>query len=262
MKHSPLHSILVIMQYTLRESLKNRILWIAGVFAVIGIGGASFVSDFSTVEYQRTEIALLSSFYRFCAVFFMIILVVSTVVREFSDKCLELYLSLPVSRLVYFIGKLGGFFITGFAVAAIYAGVMLIYDVSTAVVAFWFFSLVCELMLIAALSFFCAVTFNQQVTASVVTAFFFYLLARAGDDLVLLTKSDLVISTPGAAYMTTVIETLSVLLPGLGRFTRPEWLMYGDVVVAEVLPIIVAQTLIYTTLLSVASLFDFLRKNL
>lgn len=262
MNTSTLHSMSVIMRYTLRESLKNRILWIACVFAVIGIGGASFVGDFSTVEHARTELAILSAFYRFCAVFFMIILVVSTVVREFNDKCLELYLSLPISRIVYFGGKLGGFFITGAAIAAIYAAVMLLYEVPHAVIAFWGMSLLCELILISALSFFCVMTFNQQVPASVVTAFFFYLMARASDAMLLIAQSDLIVHTAGAAYMTQAIEWFTTLLPKLGRFTRPEWLMYGDPAYGELLPLILVQTVLYTVLLSAAALFDFLRKNL
>ena len=256
-----LHSILVITHYTLRESLKNRILWLVCVFAVIGIGGASFVGDFSIVEYQRTEIALLSSFYRFCAVFFIIVLVVSTMVREFNDKCLELYLSLPISRVAYFSGKLGGFFITGTLIAVIYAAIMLLYAAPEAV-AFWFLSLVCELTIITAAGFFCVMTFNQQMTASVVTAFFFYLLCRAGDNILLLTQSELILHTTGAAYMTKAIETFLLILPSLGRFTRPEWLMYDDAVLTSLLPLIIGQTLIYTALLSGAALFDFLRKNI
>lgn len=255
------HSILVIMQYTLRESLKNRILLLACVFAFIGIGGAAFVGDFAIVEYKKTEIALLSSFYRFCAVFFVIVLVVSTMVREFNDKCLELYLSLPLSRTAYFAGKLGGFFITGAAIAVIYGAVMLLYAPPSAV-AFWTLSLVCELLIVAAVSYFCVMTFNQQLPASVVTAFFFYLMSRAADTLALIAKSELILHTAGAAYMTRAMEALVTLLPSLGRFTRPEWLMYGDPAVAELLPLILLQTVIYTVLLSGASLFDFLRKNL
>lgn len=252
--------MLVIMQYTLRESMKNRILWIALVFAVIGVGGASFVGDFSVVEYQRTETAVLASFYRFCAVFFMIVLVVSTMVREFNDKCLELYLSLPLSRLVYFNSKLCGFFLTGAAVAAIYAAIMLLYA-PPAAVALWFASLVCELVLVVAASFFCVMTFSQQVPASVVTAFFFYLMCRISDSLLLLTQSEVIIHTAGAAYMTKAVEWLVTLLPSLGRFSRPEWLIYGEAPL-DALPLIAGQTAIYTVLLSGAALFDFLRKNL
>ncbi|MCH9704771.1 MAG: ABC transporter permease [Proteobacteria bacterium] len=257
----PLHNVSVIMRYTLHESLNNRILWLACVFAVIGIGGASFVGDFSIVEYKKTEIALLSSFYRFCAVFFMMVLVISTMVREFNDKCLELYLSLPISRFVYFAGKLSGFFVTGVAVAAIYTLMLLFYAEPEATL-FWALSLICELMIVTAVSFFCVMTFNQQLPASMATAFFFYLMCRASDGLLLLAKSELILHTTGAAYMTQAMETFVLLLPSLGRFTRSDWLIYGDPAIVELLPLILVQTLIYTLLLSFASLFDFLRKNI
>ena len=255
-------NVWVIMQYTLRESLKNRILWIAVTFAVAGVAAASFVGDFAIIETRRAEAGILSSLYRFAAAFAMIIFVVSTMAREFNDKCLELYLSFPISRLIYFVGKLGGFFVTGLAVALVYGVVMLLYA-EPAPLALWLFSLVCELMIVAVISFFCVLTFNQQLPASVITAFFFYLLCRAGDDIVLISQSELILHTPGAAYLSSIVNGLSYILPSLGRFTRPEWLIYSDAAAAAaVLPLVVWQTLIYTALLGAASMFDFSRKNL
>lgn len=261
MTNNTLANIAVITQYTLRESLKNRILWIAVVFAIIGVGGASFTGDYAIIETRRTEAAFLASFYRFCAVFAMMILVISTIVREFNDKCLELYLSLPISRVIYFAGKLLGFFITGVAVAAVYAAVALFYADATAVL-FWFFSLTCELIIIVAICFFCVMTFNQQMPASVVTAFFFYLLSRISDDIVLLSQSEVILHTPGVAYLKQLSEWLAAALPSLGRFTQSEWLIYNNPDVGALAPLIIAQTLIYVALLSGATLFDFTRKNL
>ena len=83
--------IFVIMQYTLREVVQNRLLWIVLFFALIGIGGAAFVGDLAIIENRAVETSLLAAAYRFCAVFVMVIVVISTIVREFNDKCLVLY---------------------------------------------------------------------------------------------------------------------------------------------------------------------------
>ena len=182
-------------------------------------------------------------------------------VREFTDKCLELYLSYPISRALYFFGKLTGFLLAGVAIAAVYALILLLYA-PPAVVLLWYISLCAELTIISAMSFFCVMTFNQQVPASVITAFFFYLLCRISDALVLIGQSELILHTTGAVYLGNLMKGLNFILPTLGRFTQSEWLVYPPPALLDTLPLILGETLIYTALLSVAALFDFLRKNL
>ena len=65
------------MQYTLREVVQNRLLWIVLFFALIGIGGAAFVGDLAIIENRAVETSLLAAAYRFCAVFVMVIVVIS-----------------------------------------------------------------------------------------------------------------------------------------------------------------------------------------
>lgn len=256
------NTVWVISAYTIQEALKNRVLWIVLAFAVIGIAGASFLGDFAIVETERTEVAALSSFYRLGAVFTMMVLVVTTMVREFNDKCLELYLSLPLSRAAYFFGKLGGFFVIGAAVAAVFALVLALYTASFTALAVWFASLACELMVIAAISFFCVMTFNQQAAVSIIVAFFFYLLCRVSDDIVLISNSATILETTATSYLDEMVDVLVYVLPSLGSFTRPEWLMYGVDAVGEVALVVFGQTLVYTFLLSGAALIDFSRKNI
>ena len=250
--------VFTIADYAWREAIRSRALHIVIVLAVVGVAAASFLGDVSVIETNRTEVLFLASFYRFCAAFAAIVLVVSTIAREFNDKCLELFLSLPLSRLSYFSGKLLGFFLTGATMVLLYGLALLLYAEPTAVL-FWSISLVCELMIVITFSLFCVLTFNQQVPASVITAFFFYLLSRASDDIILLSKSELLLHTTGSQYVQTVVEWLTTVLPRLGRFTNSEWLAYGDV---PSFYTIFIQTGIYVVLISAASLFDFTRKNI
>lgn len=262
-KNMGLNNVWVISAYTLQEALKNRVLWIIIAFSVIGIAGASFLGDFAIIETANTEVAVLSSFYRMGAVFTMMVLVVTTMVREFNDKCLELYLSLPLSRSAYFFGKLTGFFVIGVIIAAVFAAVLLLFNTKgVGYLAFWFVSLTCELMIITAISFFCVMTFNQQAPASIVTAFFFYLLCRAADDIVLISNSEIILHTTSAGYLDEMVDVLVYVLPSLGAFTRPEWLLYGIENFGETALVVIGQTIVYTFLLSGATLIDFSRKNI
>ena len=251
----------VIAGYALREALRNRILWIALFFAIIGVGLAAFIGDIAVIENKIVEAAFLATAYRFCAVLVLLVLVISTLVREFNDKCIELYLSLTISRAFYLVGKTLGFFMVGILLAAVFTLVLLLYA-EPAAAALWFLSLSCELMIVTSVSIFCVMTFNQQIPAAVAAAFFFYLICRAADSIVLVSNSDILLHTTGSAVLSFVVENLAAVLPSLARFTQTDWVAYGSAPFAEALPLIVAQTIIYTTLIGAATLIDFARKNL
>ena len=228
----------------------------AGVMRFFGSGNVS------VIESRRTQIALLAAIYRFCAVFAIMILVASTIAREFNDKCLELYLSLPISRTIYFGGKLIGFYGAGLAPAAVFAAVMLLYA-EPVVVGAWFVSLFCELALMATITFFSVLTFNNQMIPSFSAALFFYLLARLSDSIYLVSNAEIILHTSGLAVFGKVVDILFLALPPLERFTRSDWLIYADSDAAlAALPLILGQSAIYALLIACAALVDFWRKNI
>lgn len=257
-----INSAATIARYTVAEALKNRILMIALVFALVGVLAASFAGEVSVIESQRTQVAFLSAIYRFCAVFAMMILVASTIAREFNDKCLELYLSLPISRTTYFCGKLFGFYAAGLAPAAVFGGVMLFYA-DPLVTGVWFVSLFCELALVATVTFFAVLTFNNQLIPSFSAALFFYILARLSESIRLISEAEILLHTAGVKVIGFVVKVLYFVLPSLDRFSRSDWLMYADTAAAfGALPFILSQTAIYCFLLAAAAMVDFRRKNL
>lgn len=254
-------TVLVIAHYTLKEALRNRILWLALVFSVMGIGLATFIGDVAVIEHNIVEVSLLGAAYRFCAVLVLMVLVISTLVREFNDKCLELYLSLTISRLIYFCGKMTGFFVVGTLLAVIFGGVLLLYAEPPAVL-LWAASLICELSIVAVVSVFCVMSFNQQIPTSFAAALVFYLMCRTAESIVLISKSEIILHTPGTGVMQVVVEGMAAALPSLARFTKTEWLAYGEVGFIEAMPLIVLQTVIYVVLVGAATMVDFSRKSI
>lgn len=265
------------MRYTVLESVRNRIVWVVLGFAVVGLALAAFVGDYAVVDNRRSEIGILAAFYRFAAALTLMALVVTTTTREFNDKCPELYLSLPLSRHAYVIGKLLGFFVIAAAVTSVFAAVLFLYintgavnnaaDTGDAVgggaaLALWAGSLAGELMIVASVAFLCALTFNNQATASMVAVFFFYVLCRIGDDIVLISQSETLVHTTATSYLDEAARLLVAALPALGRFAQSEWLLYGIADAARTAALVGAQTLIYTTLATAMACVDFYRKNL
>ncbi len=245
--------------YTIREMVNNRLLLIVVLFAVLGLGIASFVAEVALTEHKEVQLSLVAAAYRFCAVFVMMVFVVSTIVREFNDKCLELYLAMPVSRTIFFVGKVVGFVISGFVLALIFSAVMLLYA-EPARLAVWCLSLTMELAIVSVFAFFAVLTFNQQITASVFITFFFYLLSRMTETIELVSQSPILAETLGNNILEFMLDGLQLVLPGFAHFTRTDWLVYGGG--ADALPGLLATTVVYCVLIGGMAMWDFVRKNL
>lgn len=260
-RHSDFSVTAAVAYYTLREAMRNRILWIALVFSAIAVGLAAFVGDAAVTEQREVESTLLAAAYRYCAALTMIVLVISSMAREFDDKCVELYLSTTISRAIYFCGKMAGFFMTGALLAAIFGTTLLLYADPGPALA-WAITLACELAIVSAAAMFCVMSFNQQIPASFAAALVFYVMCRAADAVVLISKSPIILNTPGAEAMRAVVDAIVYVLPSLSRFARAEWVAYGGADFAALLPPVLLQTAIYVPLLGAAALIDFSRKNL
>lgn len=252
--------IFTIAWYTFLEATRNRLIWLVVAFVVIGFGLSQFVAEIAIAESATFQSSLLAAMLRFFAVFTISLFVITSMVREFDDKGLELVLSLPIPRFHYFLGKLLGFSVLA-VMTAVFCGVTLLVHAPPSQVALWVFSLSCELLIVTALSLLCLFTFNQVMLAlSAVMAF--YLLSRSIEAMQLMAHNPIVRTESWSQrLMEHFIDGVAFLLPDLGRFTSSDWLVYHTGGLQDALPI-AGQSLVYLTLLSGAALFDLYRKNL
>ena len=252
--------IATIAFYTFLEATRNRLIWLVVAFVVIGFGLSEFISEIAITESAAFQSSVLAAMLRFCSVFTIALFVITSLVREFDDKGLELVLSLPIPRYHYFLGKLLGFSVLAL-LTAVFCGLVLLLNAPPGQVLLWVFSLSCELLIITALSLLCLFTFNQ-VTLALSAVMAFYLLARSIDAIQLIAEHPIVRSH---AWSQRVIEhfidAMAFVLPDFARFTSSAWLVYHTGGWQDVAPI-AGQSLIYLLLLGGAALFDLYRKNL
>lgn len=253
------HPIHTIARYTFLEALRNRLMWLVVAVLVIGIGMSGFLNALALTESRQIQLALLAACWRFAAVFLLATFVVTSMVREFNDKGLELLLAMPMPRAGYLFGKLLGFALLALVPALLFGTVVaLLAPFPQAVL--WTLSLICELWIVAAFSMLCVFTFSQVMTAlSAVMAF--YLLARSVTALQLIGHAPFNDATASQRVINAVIDAIATLLPHLDQFTKSEWLVYHAGTWAT-LPPILAQSAIYLVLLSGVALFDLYRKNI
>ena len=252
--------VLAIARFTLLEALRTRLLWLV-LIALAGLVLSSlFVQQLAIAESVRVQTGFLAASMRLAVVFVLCLHVASSMAREFDDKGIELLLSLALPRAGYFFGKLLGFGAAAVIVAGL-ACAALAWLAPHAGLALWGVSLACELLLVVALTLFCALTFAQIMPAvSFVAAF--YLLARCIGAIRLISGSELLPHREWSQRaLGWIVDAMAMLLPDLSRFTNTAWLVNGSDGLPA-LAFVAAQTAIYGTLVVLAGLFDLYRKNL
>ncbi|MBE0627203.1 MAG: ABC transporter permease [Burkholderiales bacterium] len=253
-----LRHLLPIARYTLLEALRNRLLWLALILVAAGLAFTQFLQQVAITESSQIQAALLAAVLRVGAVFMLASFVVTSMVREFNDKVMELILSRPLRRGSYFFGKLAGYAAVALALALI-ASLPLALFAPAARVALWGLSLACELLLVTAFSLFCVFSLTQVISALSAVAGF-YLLSRSIGALQIMAANPLGEPSLGQQLVNFVVDAIAFLLPGLDRMTQTGWLIYDAPTQAEILGVL-TQTAVYALLLSGAALFDLQRKN-
>lgn len=253
------HPFITIAKYTFLEAVKNRLftLVLTGIAGVFALG--QFAGELAITETYQVQGGLAGFITRLAAVFVVSLFVITSVVRELNDKTVDMIISLPLSRYVYFLGKLCGFFLLAL-IFSVLLGLPLAAYAEFSSVMLWTASLFCELSVIVALCLMCLFTFGN-ITTAFSAVIVFYLLARSISTIQLLSRSPILESTSlSQQFMNGVIDLLAYILPDLGSFTRTEWLVYGTGNTGD-LPAIVVQSMIYISLISGIALFDLYRKS-
>jgi ABC-type transport system involved in multi-copper enzyme maturation permease subunit len=245
--------------FTFLEALRNRLLWLVLGILLIGFGLAEFLGAVAITESRQFQSGFLGALLRASAVFVVSLFVITSTVREFNDKGLELILSLPIPRSSYLVGKLMGFSALALVVALLCGMSLLIY-VPPFQVLVWTLSLSMELFIATALSLLCMLTFTH-VPLALTTVMAFYLLSRSMTAIQLMGHFPIISSDSVAQNLIVwFLDALAFVLPELDRFTASDWLIYHTGTWTQLLPIF-GQTVVYVSLLCGAAMFDLYRKN-
>lgn len=247
-----------LARLTLLEAVRNRLLWLAVVVTAAAFGLAQFLNQVAITESREIQSALLAASLRVAAVFMIAVFVITSMVREASDKVTDLLLSLPAPRSSYFFGKFAGYAAVALALALLSALPLALFA-DPGGLALWTASLLCELLIVTAMSLFCVLSFAQVVPAFAAVAGF-YLLSRSMAAMQIIAGAPLLEPTFADGVMNLVVKLIALLLPALDGMTQTAWLL-GPAPGANFLGGLVAQTAIYLLLICSAALFDLYRKS-
>ncbi|MEX2480815.1 MAG: hypothetical protein WD928_08140 [Gammaproteobacteria bacterium] len=249
-------ALLSIARFTLLEGRRSRLPWIA-----LGLIGCAFVAaEFSAAlaitDSSSFRIGVYAALVRTGLVVLLVLFVATCVVRELSDRMLDLTLARPVPRASWYLGRLSGFCAIAL-VLALFAAVPLLAMVEYARVLAWAVALAAELALLGAVCLTATVTLRQVVPAVLVSGAF-YVLARAIDAIVLMSQGPTVVPD---AWSTQVISELlaliALLMPPLDRIAATSWLLGSSALPPA--GALAAEVLIFSVLVVAVGLFDLYR---
>ena len=252
--------IVTIARFTLLEAWRTRLPWLFVIVLGLILGAAYFIQQLAITESARLQITFSAATTRFAAVFVLSLHILTSMVREFNDKGLELTLSFALPRSHYILGRLFGFALIALLVALIAILPQLLLAPLAAALQ-WGLSLALELAIMTALSLFCIVTFTQLMPAASFV-FGFYLLARALTAIRLMSDTPLAGGHTGSHQVISwLVDALALVLPALDRFTQSDWLV-DSTASWLTLGANAVQATLYIVLLGAAAMFDFYRRNL
>lgn len=249
----------ILARFVVLEARRSGLPWLVAASIATAMGLAAFLSQVAVTESLELQTAIIAALLRACAVFLIASQVVTSTLREYDDKGLELMLSLPLSRPAYYLGRLAGFAVCGAAVSACFALPLLLWSPPQAVW-LWAVSLGAETTLMAAAALFFSMVLVQLVPAAAATAGL-YLLARSISAIQAIAGGPLAEPTLAQHLARWSVDAVAVLLPRLDAVTRTEWLLYGPPAPGAYAAAI-SGLAVYALLLVAAGLIDFHRRNL
>ena len=256
-RHLP--AIRAVARYTALEALRTRYGWLLLLVTLSGFGLVAFAGQLAITESSQIQATLTAAVLRLGMVFLLALFIITSVQRDFSDKSVDIMLSLALPRAGYYLGKLGGYALIALFTAL--PAICLILSLAPFPQSlFWGLSLLLELLIVCAASLVFAFSFSQ-VTAAIGAFGGFYLLSRSIAAMQLMAASPLHNEQSlSSQVIRQLVNGLAYLLPDLDRFTRSDWLVYTESA-GQQLALLSAQTIIYLVLLSAVALFDLHRKN-
>lgn len=249
-------AIRAIAASTVREALRSRLLWLLAVLALGAVGLAGFLQAVMPAEGRATGTVLLAALLRLAAAAVVAIFAVTSIVREYADKQVELAIALPHPRAAWLLGRLAGCGALAVLPAGM-AGALVALTAPPAQAALWAGALLGELWIVAAFAVFCTITLQHALPALCATLGF-YGLARSVTALQQAGHGGM--QDAGQRVIGAGTDLLAFVLPRLDAFARSDWLLHGTGGVADG-AFVAGQTAIYVTLLAGAALFDLYRKE-
>ena len=250
--------IKVLAKHTFYEAHHTRLFWLYAIILGLIGGGVHFVGQLTLSEHQDFQLAFIGFTLRLTTVFLTCVFISMSLIREQTDKTLELILALPIRRAHYYWGKFCGYALICLMLSALNSVFLLLFS-SLASSVLWGVFLWFELLIVASCCLFMVFSFKHLLPA-ICGTLLIYMTARLTTTLQALLESPLTASDSLLQSFTQyVIQFLTWVLPSLDRFSQTLWLLATPTFSVQWVSSI-AEGVIFILLISSCALWDLNRK--
>jgi ABC-type transport system involved in multi-copper enzyme maturation permease subunit len=254
-----------IIEYIMLTARRDWLFLGVFILMVLVILGGVIIGGTSVVEQTQTVTALVAGSVRYLMVFGISLFTCFHIKRSFDNREIDFFLSKPITRTKFVISYLIGISVImlGMVIPTIIFMMSvkqlgLFYGLHMNYLA-WGLSLIMEMIIVVSFAIFASLLLKSSIAAMLATMGF-YLFSR------IVGYFFTMVSNPAAVGKTTILGKLSskimwllsMIFPRLDQFTQSEWLIYGVSNWSEY-AIFLGSGLIYVTLITLMSLFDFRR---
>lgn len=237
---------------------------VLAVLASLFLG--NFLGDLSQIEKDETKIAYFAGISRIILMVGLIIFVSFHVRRSFENKEIDIILTKPITRaefvLSYWLGFVAVAFILVVLIGLLLAGQIRLFPsvgFAKADLGHFLASLMLESVMISGVAIFSALILKSAVS-SVLLSLGFYILGRMlGFFIYMIDGKVASYGFTGGAISEKFIIAFSMIYPRLDLFANTDWLFYGFGDAS--LWIIIRSFIIFTSIIFVATLIDFKKKQ-
>lgn len=249
-----------LIKYVLTAAVRDRLVISLIIMLVLGSCLALFMGSAAVSEKGQFLAVFAAGGLRFVGVLGLVLFVVFFIRRSFDSKDVEYLLSRPVGRIQFLLSYTIAF-------ATLAAGMGLAQGLCLYVLGnfhapppgeiLWCASIIMENIIMVTAALFFAMVLSSAATAAMATCGLYVLARMMGQILG-------IIDTEGASFggkaMISAMEGISAITPRLDLMGQTSWLIYGpDAHVGY--GFIAAQGIVFTALVFLAALIDFVRKQ-
>jgi hypothetical protein len=254
------HQFNSLFLLTVRELQRTGFVWLVFGTMLAAFAVAEFAASLALTESDACRQVVYAATVRLVLVFGVALAAIANCVRDVQDQVLELVLSRPVARPLWYCARFAAYAAAAASAALVASLPLLALGVEVARVSLWGLSFACELLVVLAVAQAAAISLGA-IPAAFGTLGAFYLLSRAVQAIVLLSRESL-LDTGSAVHrmVAGTVTALAYVLPDFARFTASDWLIGTDVPAGEV-GFVATQTAIYAALWLAVGLVDLQRRD-
>ena len=250
-----------LVRYVLMAALRDRLILSLILLIAVGTCLSVFTASAAVIEKSQFTIVFAASGLRMAGVVGLVLFAVFHIRRSFDNRDVDFLLSRPISRSGFILSHAIAFSLLALLLAAVTGLVILLLTFRGAGAgdALWVLGLTMEFIIVVNAALFFAMVISSASGAAL-AVFGLYILSRLMGQL--LGDAAANYGNPAVnSVLKIIMDIVAMVTPRLDLMTQTTWLVYPDIPQNVSVAFILAQGVIYTSLLLAATLVDLRRRQ-